>query len=101
MNDAYDQLVSALHGIPDLPDAACRGIAALFDDIADPQWAISICNNHCPSRTRHACDQWAAQQPVNTLHGVIAGQLYEWVAWPGKRRKATTEPVPYGDEPRK
>lgn len=36
MNDLYDQLVSALRGIPSLPGALCRGHWQMFDDADDP-----------------------------------------------------------------
>jgi len=80
MNAGYAELLDALRGAPALPGAACRGRSAEFDtvDTNQAQAAIEVCES-CPAL--HRCRQWADSQPVNALHGVVGGRVYEWASW--------------------
>lgn len=72
--DQFASLLSALRGAPRLPGAACRGHWETFDDIDEPDYAISVCLNHCPALSN--CRQWADSQPKRNLYGVIAGEVF-------------------------
>jgi hypothetical protein len=71
VNDLYDQLVSALRGIPPLPGALCRGHWQMFDDADDPVVTEAAIDR---------CRQWADSQPRGALSGVVAGKQCVWVA---------------------
>jgi hypothetical protein len=79
----FDELLSALAGVPVLPGARCRGRHALFDpqrpDEADEvaqarhSQAVGLCE-HCPALA--ACQLWVnSLPPPKRPSGVIAGQL--------------------------
>jgi Transcription factor WhiB len=70
MNAAYANLLSALHGVPHLPDAACTGRWELMEDVELPDDALEVCAG-CPAL--ETCDAWARAQPENSLHGVVGG----------------------------
>jgi hypothetical protein len=80
-----DDLMAALHGIPRLSGALCRGEADLFDqydDLATVDTTIAICHS-CPAKAD--CERWLdslrpSQRPV----GVVAGRVNR----PRKPRKA-------------
>ncbi|ORV29466.1 hypothetical protein AWB98_06660 [Mycolicibacterium conceptionense] len=70
--------------LPDLPRAACRGHATLFDpqndgepDVhAHTRWvrAVEICDG-CPELA--PCATWVDQVPEKSRHGVIAGRFHK------------------------
>jgi hypothetical protein len=80
-------LLTVLRSIPELPGAACRGLA--WDDLPDTA-AARICLR-CPALS--ACARWADAQPANSLHGIIAGRRYSYVSHPSVRRHADGAPV--------
>jgi hypothetical protein len=71
-----EELLSALAGIPAMPDALCRGQWALFDESNDPGAigaAIEICNL-CPEMSR--CGEWLnSLRPKDRPLGVVAGRV--------------------------
>jgi Transcription factor WhiB len=85
----WEGLLDALGGAPRLDGALCRGRAGLFDATDDDQAAeaIAICHE-CPALQR--CREWADAQPINSLSGVVAGQVFVWVSHPSLRRQAKT-----------
>jgi hypothetical protein len=80
-------LAAALGGsIPELPGARCRGLAPAWDlPGVDPAIPARICRR-CPALL--ACTRWADAQPPGSLHGVIAGRKYRYVAHPSLRHHA-------------
>jgi hypothetical protein len=70
---SWATLAAALGGLPDLPEAACRGRHELFDSTrkTDIVTAIQVCK-HCPAL--QPCQQWAARQRRGRLAGVVAGR---------------------------
>ncbi|WP_068179698.1 WhiB family transcriptional regulator [Mycobacterium sp. UM_CSW] len=77
-------LLGALRGIPNLPDAACRNLPELFDatDEIDAEPAIALCRS-CPAL--QDCAAWAATLPKNSISGVVAARIHVWT---DRRRKA-------------
>jgi hypothetical protein len=43
MSVTLDDLIGALRGAPKLPDASCRGLWVLFDDIELPDDGLALC----------------------------------------------------------
>lgn len=86
---AWNGLIEALHGIPSLPRAPCRGQHELFDRTdrghPDTEHAINICRTECPELAR--CIAWLnglprRQQPP----GVVAGRVVPELTPPRPRR---------------
>jgi hypothetical protein len=87
-------LAAVLRDTPRLTGALCRERAELFDavDGSDAHRAAELCGR-CPAR--EPCTAWANTLAYNQAHGVLAGELREWVAHPSLRReKATHAPAP-------
>jgi hypothetical protein len=76
-NAVADFMAGLAHAVPSLPQAACRGRAALFtsDEQGDIDRAVEICGS-CAELDR--CRRWAAAQGPRMLTGVIAGRLYKF-----------------------
>jgi WhiB family redox-sensing transcriptional regulator len=73
--NAVDALFAALHGIPRLPGALCRGQHQLFDDADLPDEALAICTR-CPALA--SCSAWfEALPPRHRPRGVIAGRVHK------------------------
>lgn len=93
----FDQLLSALAGVPVLRGARCRGRHTLFDprhddepaEVADARHlqALALCQQ-CPAIAE--CEQWLDALPKKQRpFGVIAGQLHRQPNPRKKRKKAS------------
>jgi hypothetical protein len=90
MSLTYTNLLAALAGVPNLPQAACRGEHSLFEspDPLDIDDAIAICAR-CPALD--ACQQWYASLAPRhrPTESTVAGQ-YRPAPRQKKPRKETT-----------
>jgi hypothetical protein len=84
--EMFAGLLGTLRSIPPLPGARCRGNPSLWDDVDDPDPAVTTCLNHCPALA--ACRAWAHAQRPGTLHGVVAGDVHHWTPSRTRPRKA-------------
>ena len=94
MTAAFDQLLGALSGIPDLDGAACIGLWEAFDppehgeSATDVEYrhsaALHLCRT-CP--TLADCRQWLDRLPRSKKpHGVVAGRV---ITEPTTRKEAS------------
>lgn len=90
MSDLLTALAGALSGIPELPSAACKGRADVFDlDRTSPADAVAVAKEACracPALT--ACREWLTSLPAGQRPaGVVAGKL---IAPPRARQQLVT-----------
>lgn len=79
---AWSQLNGVLAGIPDLPGAACVGLAGMFDPRRDGELpdllarrhalAVKVCTT-CPAL--QPCRVWARTLDNRRIRGVVAGHV--------------------------
>lgn len=87
------ELTAAIvRGTPRLRGALCRDQPELFDGDSDEtaQQAAQLCRR-CPARA--PCGTWADTLPHNAAHGVLAGQLREWVSHPSQLKTTNTKGI--------
>jgi hypothetical protein len=67
-------LFGIIAAIPDLPGAACRGTAPMFDEDHDEGAALALCS-HCSAL--QPCPAWFdALAPRERPEGVVAGLIH-------------------------
>ncbi|MGV0041303.1 WhiB family transcriptional regulator [Mycobacterium colombiense] len=85
-----DELLDAIRSQPDLSAGTCVGEPEMWSSPDDPglvDRAIELCLQ-CP--VYQLCAEWASGLPEGCVHGVVGGQVHEWLSpaerW--RRRKA-------------